>query len=267
MVQDPKAMAEQRFRAPDACLANCEIIGRYATEVDAPMETLIEAVRPERADARICELGFGLGWLLEELAKELPEASLVGLDQSPGMTAHVRELLGSQAAVARGDIERLPFANNVFDSVATCWTLYFMTDIDATLEEIKRTLRPGGKLVAATVAPDHQIELDRLSHAAVEAALGPRPPIDVTHRFNLESGLPYMQRHFDDVQVREWRGVLALPDVETLVAFWKGGGARWLLGDDTDRVEHEIIRLGEEWLARDGEMRVTRHGGLFVGRV
>ena len=142
-----------------------------------------------------------------------------------------------------------------------------MTDIDATLEEIKRTIRPGGKVVAATVAPDHQIELDRLSRAAAEAALGPRPPVDVTHRFNLESGFPYMQRHFDDVQLREWRGVLALPDVETLVAFWKGGGARWLLGDDTERVQHEIVRLGEEWLARDGEMRVTRHGGLFVGRV
>ena len=265
MVLDPKAIAQRRFATTGACLSNEDIIVRHATDVDATTETLVEAIRPERTSARICELGFGLGWLLEELAKRWLDASLVGLDQSPGMAAHVRELLGSRATVIQGDMERLPFAGSSFDSVATCWTLYFMTDIDATLEEIKRTLRPGGRLVAATVAADHQIELDRLSHAAVEAALGPRSPVDVTHRFNLESGLPYMQRHFDEVQVREWRGVLALPDVETLVAFWKGGGARWLLGDDTDRVQHEIVRLGEEWLARDGEMRITRHGGLFVG--
>ena len=116
-------MAEQRFRGADACLSNADIIMRYATDVVATTETLIEAIRPERADARICELGFGLGWLLEELAKELPDASLVGLDQSPGMTAHVRELLGPNAAIARGDIEQLPFADGVFDSVATCWTL------------------------------------------------------------------------------------------------------------------------------------------------
>lgn len=267
MVQDPKAIAQRRFATADACLSNAHIIGRYATDVEATTETLIEAIRPEPADARICELGFGLGWLLEELAKELPEASLLGLDQSPGMAAHVRELLGPNAAIIQGDMDQLPFADGSFDTVVTCWTLYFMTDIDATLEEIKRTLRPGGKLVAATVAPDHQIELDKLYHAAVEAALGPRPPVDVTQRFNLESGLAYMQRNFDDVRVREWRGELALPDVETLIGYWEGGGARWRLGDDTDRVEHEIVRLGEEWLARDGEMRVTRHGGLFVGRV
>ena len=267
MVRDPKAMAEQRFRGADACLSNADIIERYATDVEATTETLLKAICPERADARICELGFGLGWLLEELAKEFPEASLVGLDQSPGMAAHVRELLGAKAAVAQGDMERLPFADGSFDTVATCWTLYFMTDIDATLEEIKRTIRPGGKLVASTVAPDHQIELDELYHAAVETALGPRPPVDVTKRFNLESGFPYVERHFRAVEVREWRGEIILPDVATLISYWKGGGARWLLGDDTERVEPEIVSLGEEWLARDGEMRVTRHGGAIVGSV
>ena len=168
MILDAKALAQQRFRGADACLSNADIIERYSTDDAAAHETLVEAIRPERARARICELGFGLGWLLEALQKELPEASLVGLDQSPAMTAHVRALLGSRATVILGDIERLPFADGSFDTVATGWTLYFMTDIDAALEEIKRTLRPGGTFVAATAAPDNQIELDRLYHAAVE---------------------------------------------------------------------------------------------------
>ena len=76
---------------------------------------------------------------------------------------------------------------------------------------------------------------------------------------------PYMQRHFDDVEVREWRGELVLPDVETLVAYWNGSGARWLLGGDAERVQPEIARLAGEWLARDGEMRVTSHGCAFIG--
>ena len=265
--RDPQTIARQRFRTADACLTAADIIGQYATDVDATTKTLVDAIRPERANARICELGFGLGWLLEELAKEFPEASLVGLDQSPGMAAHVRELLGAQAAIAQGDMERLPFANSVFDSVATCWTLYFMRDIDAALEEIKRTLQPGGRLVAATVAPDNQIELDELYHAAVEAALGPRPPADVTHRFNLDTGRPYVERHFGEVEMREWHGELKLPDVATLVAFWEGGWAKALLGDQMERVQRELVRLAEAWLARDGALNVTRHGGLFIGRV
>ena len=44
------------------------------------------------------------------------------------------------------------------------------------------------------------------------------------------------------------------------------GGARWLLGDDAERMQPEIVRLAEAWLARDGEMSVTRHGGAFIGR-
>ncbi len=266
MVRDPKAMAQRRFDATDACRSNAAIIERCSTKVEGTSGPLLEAIHPERADARICELGFGLGWLLEELTKEFPEASLSGLDQSPGMTAHVRQLLGSRVAIIQGEMERLPFADDSFDAVVTCWTLYYMTDIDATLEEIKRTLHPGGRLVAATVAPDQQIELDKLHQAAVEAALGPRPRVDVTERFNLETGLPYIRRHFNDVKVREWRGgALVLPDVETLVAYWNGSGARALLGDEAERVQPEIVRLAEEWLARDGEMRVTRHGCAFIG--
>ncbi|MCH8066742.1 MAG: methyltransferase domain-containing protein [Chloroflexi bacterium] len=265
--QDPRIAAQRRFVTADACLTAADIIGQYATDVDATTETLVDAIRPERANARICELGFGLGWLLEALAKEFPEASLVGLDQSPGMAAHVRELLGAQATIVQGDMERLPFADATFDSVATCWTLYFMTDIDATLEEIKRTLRPGGRLVAATVAPDNQIELDELYHSAVEAALGPRERVDVTERFNLETGRPYVERHFREVELREWRGELKLPDVATLVAFWEGGWAKTLLGDQMERVRTQLVRLAEEWLARDGALNVTRHGGLFIGRV
>ncbi len=265
--RDPKTIARRRFVTADACLTAADIIGQYATDVDSTTKALVEAIRPERANARICELGFGLGWLLEALAKEFPEASLVGLDQSSGMAAHVRELLGAQAAIVQGDMERLPFANGVFDSVATCWTLYFMRDIDAALEEIKRTLRPGGTFVTATVAPDQQVELDELYHAAVEAAVGPRERVDVTDRFNLETGRPYVERHFGEVELREWHGELKLPDVATLVAFWEQGGARTLLGDDADRVQREVVRLAEEWLARDGALNVTRHGGLFIARV
>ena len=265
--QDPKTIAQRRFRSADACLTAANIIGQYATDVEATTETLVDAIRPERANARICELGFGLGWLLEALAKDFPEASLVGLDQSPGMAAHVRELVGAQTAIVQGDMERLPFADSVFDAVATCWTLYLMGDIDATLEEIKRTLRPGGTCVAATVAPDHQVELDELYHRAAEAAVGTRERVDVTERFNLETGRPYVERHFGEVELREWHGELKLPDVATLVAFWEQGGARTRLGDDTERVQHEVVRLAEEWLVRDGALNVTRHGGLIIGRV
>ena len=117
MAEDLKALSERQFRGADACLTAVDIIGRYATDVDAVTETLIESVRPERSGARICELGFGLGWLLEALEEEFHDVSLVGLDQSPGMAAHVRELLGPKAMLVQGDMDQLPFADGSFDTV------------------------------------------------------------------------------------------------------------------------------------------------------
>ena len=65
-----------------------------------------------------------------------------------------------------------------------------MRDIGGALEEIKRCLQPGGRLVAATDAPGHMAEYDRLAAKALRSALGREPEADVTGRFDLDSGKP-----------------------------------------------------------------------------
>ena len=264
---DLRALARERFAEAEPCLSALEIIARYADDIDEIGRALDDGIRPDAPDARICELGFGSGWLLEEIHAAFPGARLHGLDLSPGLTANAAQQLGSAVALVQGDMERLPFRSDVFDVVATCWTMYFMDDIDGALGEIKRTLRPGGKIVCATVASDSGRELDELAQAAAEAAEANATDGDVTERFNLDSGAPYMERHFRDISRREWRGWLSLPDVATLVRFWE---LQWapalLLGERFQRVRAEVVRLGEEWFAREGELRVTRHGGVFVGR-
>jgi SAM-dependent methyltransferase len=209
-------------------------------------------------------LGFGSGWLLEDLLAAHPEAELCGLDLSAGMTAHARAVLGVQVPVVRGDIECLPFADASFDVVLTCWTLYFMRDIDAALEEIKRTLRADGRIVAATVAPDHMRELDDLDAGAFRAA-GAEPQPGGSERFNLTTGLPYMERHFGRVDVRDWRGEMTLPDVETAMRFWDLLWGPALDADMRERVRPELAQLVGDRIAQDGAFHVSRHGGAFVG--
>ncbi|MEX1254455.1 MAG: methyltransferase domain-containing protein [Dehalococcoidia bacterium] len=172
-------------------------------------------------------------------------------------------------AVRRGDadrahdIERLPFADGSFDVVLTCWTLYFMRDIDAALEEIKRTLKPGGRVVAATVAADHYRELGELEAEACRA-VGVTPRAGGSERFNMATGLPYMKRHFDHVYAREWRGEMTLPDVETTMRFWELLWAPIEEEDGRDLARPELRRLVEQRTARDGAFRMKRHGGAFV---
>jgi SAM-dependent methyltransferase len=81
------------------------------------------------------------------LAKELTRAGLaVGLD------ADLRTLRGNathmQLLAARAD--RLPFSDGVFDLVTMAWLLERLRYPPAVLREVRRVLRPGGRLVFTT---------------------------------------------------------------------------------------------------------------------
>jgi SAM-dependent methyltransferase len=263
---DPKAVAQRRFATADSCVGLIEIGERYATDAPEILRTLLDSVRPQRGEGqRICEFGFGSGWLLEEMARVLHEGRLFGLDLSPGMASYVQKLLGDRVAVTVGDMERLPFQDGAFDVVVTCWTLYFVRDIDQALEEIRRCLKPGGRLIAATNAPGHMAEYDEMAEKALRSAVGREPDPEITTRFDLDTGERYMRRHFRDVEVLHWRGWLVLPEIEPLLRLWDAWRPDWLNQPERDRVRTEFERLARDWLRRDGEIRIARHGGAFVG--
>jgi SAM-dependent methyltransferase len=263
--RDPKGMARRRFATPDGCIRMVDIAERYVTDAAETVQTLLDAVRlPPEEGGRICELGFGSGWLLEEMARAFPERRLFGLDMSPGMVSHVQEGLGDRVSVVAGDIECLPFRDDAFHVVITCWTLYFMRDIDAALREIKRCLRRGGRLVAVTNASDHMAQYEELAAKALRSAVGREPDPDIVTRFDLNTGEPYMRRHFGDTQVLEWRGWMVLPEIEPLLFLWDSWRPESLTQAEAGQTRAEFERLGRDWLQRQGEVRISRHGGAFV---
>ena len=211
---DPKQQALTKFAAaPD--LTPFDVLMRYATDPPLAEKTLLDAIGEGLPpQPRIAELGPGSGWLLEDMIAAFPDAHLHALDMSAAMLTNIREQFGHRVAIVRGDIERLPYRDATFDVIATCWTLYFMNDIDAALEEIKRCVKPGGRVVAATVAADHMHEFDDMVAESVRDALGRERDPDIGERFNVENGEAYMRRRFGQVELREWGGEMRLPDVD-----------------------------------------------------
>jgi SAM-dependent methyltransferase len=263
-VMDPRAMAQRKFETPPPW-TGLDLLARCATDPPMAISTLVDAARPDRVgEHRICELGFGEGWLLEELLRAMPDAHLCGLDQSQSYVRRLREKLGDRVRVVRGDMEAPPFADRSFDVMLTCWTLYLMRDIDAALDSMKRCLRPGGRFVAATVAPDHMRDYEDLVDEAVRRALGHEREPDVGTRFDLETGDAYMRRHFARVELREWQGVLTLPDTDTALQLWTAYRPDGLDSDQEAAALIEYRRLTQELLRRYGEIAVRRHDGAFV---
>jgi SAM-dependent methyltransferase len=261
---DPKAVAQERFAEPDE--KGMDLVERCATDVPLVVRGLVEAVRERVGEkSQVIELGFGSGWLLEALGMELPDASLFALDLSAGFARRARELYRDRVRVLIGDMERLPFRDGAFDVIVTCWTLYFMRDIDATLAEIKRCLRPGGRLIAATNAPDHEAECGELVSEAIRLALGrDEPDHDVARRFDLETGAAYVRRHFPKVELREWYGEMVISDPDDIEALWPKWEPAMLPKHEQHAVRTEFLRLARDQLDRDGALRIRRRNGAFV---
>lgn len=267
--EDPRDHALRKFDAVEEppLWTALDVVVRYATDPPIAVATLLDAVRPAATPgARICELGFGPGWFLEELLAAFPEIKLSGLDMSHPAVKGARAQFGADVRVLLGDMERLPFAEATLDAITTNWTLYFMRDIDAALAEMRRCIRPGGLFVTATVAPDHMIEFDQMAAEAVERALGRERDPDIAYRFDTATGMPYMRRAFEHVELRQYGGEMILPDVATAMILWPGYGPQITDPDEDAAASAEFERLVTERIARDGGFRLTRHDGVFVAR-
>lgn len=101
-----------------------------------------------QASGRVLDLGVGTG----ESFKHLPPAvsELVALDPDPVMLRQARRRLVDATvpvSLVRGVGERLPFGDGVFDSAVVTLVLCTVDDLEATVTELHRVLRPGGRLL------------------------------------------------------------------------------------------------------------------------
>jgi SAM-dependent methyltransferase len=109
------------------------------------------------AGGPVLELGCGTGRVTVPVARVAP---VVGIDLSARMLqrarARVRRSRGRRPSLVRGDIRRLPFPAGHFALVMAPYgilqSLLSEKDLRATLQAVRASLRPGGRLVMELVA-------------------------------------------------------------------------------------------------------------------
>ena len=113
------------------------------------------------ASGRVLELGAG-GGLNLPFYRRGPVTELHGLDPSPELslrTVRAAAVLGWPLHMHAGVAEALPFGNAAFDTIVCTFTLCSVQSPAAALDEVRRVLRPGGRLLFAEhgLAPDPAI--------------------------------------------------------------------------------------------------------------
>lgn len=101
---------------------------------------------------RVLDAGCGSGPLAAALQAQ--GAIVTGVDSSPAMVELARQRLGADADLHVADLgEPLPFEDDVFDDVVASLVLHYLQDWVAPLRELRRVLRPGGRLILSVPHP------------------------------------------------------------------------------------------------------------------
>jgi len=95
----------------------------------------------------VADLGVGTGSLAEALAPFA--SSVIGVDRSQQMLQAARHRLRERNNVElrEGDLEALPIAEGEVDVAIMALVLHYVLDPPAVLREVRRVLKPGGRLL------------------------------------------------------------------------------------------------------------------------
>lgn len=173
---------------------------------------LVDALAPARGE-RVLDVATGTGMVAAELLASA-DCTVVGIDQSPQMLAAARvRFADASVDLVEGQAEELPFADESFDALTFTYLLRYVDDPAATMRELARVVRPGGRV------------------ASLEFGVPPWPPAYVAWRLYTAVGLPTLGR----LASREWahvgaflgpsiRGFYARHPLERIVGYWQAAG-------------------------------------------
>lgn len=168
-----------------------------------------------RAGMRILDVATGTGMVAFALAAR--GAEVVGLDQSEAMLGGARARLQRTSGLAGelsfvlGEAEALPFADGEFDALSFTYLLHYVEDRTATMRELARVVKPGGRI------------------GMVEFGVPSNPVLRAMWRVHTRAGLPLLGRAVS----RDWYDVGRFlgPNIEQfhagerdLPALWRGAG-------------------------------------------
>jgi SAM-dependent methyltransferase len=104
------------------------------------------------AGLEVLDAGCGSGPLMDALRAE--GALVSGFDLSPAMVDLARQRLGEEADLRVADLGApLPYPDKAFDLVAASLSLHYVKDWAPVLAELRRVLRPGGRLIVSIIHP------------------------------------------------------------------------------------------------------------------
>jgi demethylmenaquinone methyltransferase/2-methoxy-6-polyprenyl-1,4-benzoquinol methylase len=104
---------------------------------------MVDAVHPQPGQ-RFLDVATGTGMVAFALAQH--GAQVTALDQSEAMLAVARARTHPGVTFVHGEAEHLPFEDGSFDALTFTYLLRYVDDPAATMRELARVVKPGGRI-------------------------------------------------------------------------------------------------------------------------
>lgn len=214
---------------------------------------------------KILEVGCGDGALWLQNKGRLPADIQVTLsDVSEGMLRDARRALGTEDArfdFQVMDCQQIPYPENTFDLVVANHVLFYCDNLQTALAEIRRILKPEGRLVCSTYGNDHMKEVSELVQEFDEHIVLAADKL--YEKFGRENGVEILNSYFSDIEWRTYEDCLIVPEPEPLISYilsCHGNQGQYI----PERYREFFSYVKKK---TDQGMKITKDAGVFIGKV
>ena len=270
---DQEHLTSQAYATEDHLSIRIETHKLY-TQPQQDFTAWILDLIPWRGNETVVDIGCGAGLYISPVNERLTTGGrMISVDLSFGMLSDVAEKdFASDTNLLNSEISQLPLPDDSCDVILANHMLYHVPDIPAAITEIKRVLRPGGFVIAATNATDSMMEMDREIETTY-AALGEEitiPPTPPRVNFSLENGGKFIETEFPDFQVHRFESFLVFPNAAPVVAYINSMRSFYETQLSTtipwETFLTQLEKQIDQKIQQLGEYRVAKSTGAFVAQ-
>ncbi len=215
-------------------------------------------------NAHVNEFGSGPGWLWVENLARIPAGGDITLsDFSVGM------IEASQQNLAQGqrpfkleviDIQAIPYPDAVFDIVTANHMLYHVPDLNKAISEMRRILKPDGKLYTATNGVRHLIELYELQQR-FDSTVDYWQGFSAARSFELDNAVQILSAFFPHVDRHRYEDALVVTEDAPLIDYMLSGRSKTTITGDKLEALRAFVR---HEIATHGGIHISKDAGLLI---
>lgn len=255
---------------PNDLLTRIDIHNKFGgRDIDAWMLDLLDLSQ----GMKILDVGCGAGKQCFSYFDYLDgKAKITGGDVSDQLLSQARkenEKTGNKIKFVPLNFNQpFEFEDYSFDLLSCCFAIYYAENIPATLAEMHRVLKPGGRLFTTGPMPENK----SLFYDIIREATGkPIPTMPGSSRYSSEI-LSAVKALFSKVEVHTFENPLTFETVDPFLAYTRASlsedrklWSSFFSGkDDFEQVMNQIEQVAADRLKRDGHLVMTKVVGGFL---